>query len=55
MNVGNIFNEIIDKLEKASYNHAGYGVDNAIDADKAIGIVEEGLEKYLEQIKSLLK
>lgn len=47
MDVKDIFKEIIENLEKASYNHAGYGVDNAISTEKAIDIVESGLEKYL--------
>lgn len=36
--------KLIEKLKEASYNHAYYGMDMAIDEDTAVSIVEEIFE-----------
>lgn len=41
-----VFKEIIERLEKAAYNHADYGTDMAIDKYKVISIIENIAEEY---------
>ena len=33
--------KVVEQLEKASYNHADYGTDNAVDTETAIQIVKD--------------
>lgn len=42
--------ELIKRLKAASYNHADYGTDVAIDVEDAIALVEE-IFNVEEQIK----